>query len=45
MEIVISVKVAKKEGKGYRYPTVWYMVGLEGKVTGGRKKLLAMVGF
>lgn len=44
-EIIMSAKVAKKEGKGYRYPVVGHMVGLEGKVTGDRRKLLAMAGF
>ena len=44
-EILMSAKVAKKEGKGYRYPAVGHMVGLEGKVTGDRKKLLAIAGF
>lgn len=44
-EILMSAKVAKKEGKGYRYPVAGHMVGLEGKVTGDRRKLLAMAGF
>lgn len=44
-EILMSAKVPKKEGKGYSYPVIGRMVGLEGKVTGDRKKLLAMAGF
>lgn len=44
-EILLSAKVAKKEGKGYSYPVIGHMVGLEGKVTGDRRKLLAMAGF
>lgn len=44
-KILMSAKVPKKEGKGYSYPAIGHMVGLEGKVTGERKKLLAMAGF
>lgn len=41
----MSGKVAKKIGKGYEYPVFGHMVGLEGKIQGERKKLLAMAGF
>lgn len=44
-EILMSGKVAKKIGKGYEYPVIGHMVGLEGKIQGERKKLLAMAGF
>lgn len=44
-EILMSAKAPKKEGKGYEYPVIGRMVGLEGKIRGGRKKLLAMAGF
>ena len=44
-EILMAGKVAKKVGKGYEYPTIGHMVGLEGKIIGERKKLLAMAGF
>lgn len=44
-EILLSTKTPKKDGKGYEYPVVGHMVGLEGKIQGSRKKLLAMAGF
>lgn len=44
-EILMSAKAPKKDGKGYGYPAVGHIVGLEGKVTGDRKKLLSMAGF
>ena len=44
-EILMSAKVPKKEGRGYAYPVIGHMVGLEGRVTGDRKKLLAMAGY
>ena len=44
-EILSSTKVPKKEGKGYRYPTIGHVVGLEGSIKGDRQKLLAMAGF
>lgn len=44
-EILMSGKVAKKIGKGYEYPVIGHMVGLEGKIQGERKKLLTMAGF
>lgn len=44
-EILMSAKAPKKDGKGYEYPKIGHMVGLEGKIQGERKKLLAMAGF
>lgn len=44
-EILMAGRVAKKEGEGYEYPVTGYMVGLEGKIQGEHKKLLAMAGF
>lgn len=41
----MAEEVAKKVGKGYEYPTIGHMVGLEGKIIGERKKLFAMSGF
>lgn len=44
-EILMSAKAPKKEGKGYEYPVIGHMVGLEGTIVGDCKKLLAMAGF
>ena len=44
-EILLSAKVPKKEGKGYEYPVIGHLVGLEGSIRGDRKKLLAMAGY
>ena len=44
-EILMSAKAPQKDGKGYEYPAIGHMVGLEGKIQGERKKLLAMAGF
>lgn len=44
-EILMSAKTPKKDGKGYEYPVMGHMVGLEGTIRGDRKKLLAMAGF
>ncbi|MEY8428879.1 ISLre2 family transposase [Lachnospiraceae bacterium 46-15] len=44
-EILMSTKTPKKDGKGYEYPVIGHMVGLEGTIRGDRKKLLAMAGF
>ena len=44
-EILTAAKAPRKDGTGYEYPVIGHMVGLEGKVTGDRKKLLAMSGF
>ena len=44
-EILMSAKVAKKDGKGYEYPGMGHVVGLERKIQGKRKRLLHMVGY
>ena len=44
-EILTAAKAPRKDGKGYEYPVIGHMVGLEGKVTGDRTKLLVMAGF
>lgn len=44
-EILMSAKAPKRDGKGYEYPAIGHMVGLEGKVSGDRRKLLSMAGF
>lgn len=44
-EILLSAKAPKKDGKGYEYPIFGHVVGLEGKIRGGRRKLLSMVGY
>ena len=44
-EILMSGKAPKKDGKGYEYPAIGHVVGLEGKTRGDRRKLLAMAGY
>ena len=44
-EILMAAKVAKKEGKGYEYPRIGHVVGLDGKIQGERKRLLHMAGY
>ncbi len=44
-EILMSAKAPRKDGKGYAYPVMGHMVGLEGRIRGDRKKLLAMAGY
>ena len=44
-EILMSAKAPKKAGKGYAYPALGHVVGLEGKFRGDRRKLLAMAGY
>ena len=44
-EILMSAKAPKKDGKGYEYPAIGHVVGLEGKTRGDRRKLLAMAGY
>lgn len=44
-EILLSAKAPKKDGKGYEYPIFGHVVGLEGKIRGGRRKLLSMAGY
>ena len=43
-EILMSAKAPKKDGKGYQYPAIAHVVGLEGKIQGERKRLLYMAG-
>lgn len=44
-EILTAAKAPKKDGKGYGYPVMGHMVGLDGKIQGDRRKLLAMAGY
>lgn len=44
-EILLSAKAPKKDGKGYAYPVMGHLVGLEGSIRGDGKKLLAMAGY
>ena len=44
-EILMSAKVPKKDGKGYEYPSIGHVVGLDGKIHGERKRLLHMAGY
>ena len=44
-EILMSAKVPEKDGKGYEYPAIGHVVGLEGKIQGERKRLLHMAGY
>ena len=44
-EILMSAKAPKKDGKGYAYPALGHVGGLEGKFRGDRRKLLAMAGY
>ena len=44
-EILTSAKAPQRDGKGYEYPVIGHMVGLEGKIQGERRKLLSMAGF
>lgn len=44
-EILMSAKAPKKDGKGYKYPVIGHLVGLEGSIRGDGRKLLAMAGY
>ena len=44
-EIVMSAKTPTRDGKGYTYPVLGHLVGLDGKVLGDRRKLLVMAGY
>ena len=44
-EILMSAKAPKREGKGYEYPAIGHVVGLDGKIRGERKRLLHMAGY
>ena len=41
----MSAKAPKKEEKGYEYPVMGHVVGLDGKIQGERKRLLHMAGY
>lgn len=45
LEILMSAKAPKKDGKGHEFPVIGHMVRLEGTICGDRTKLLVMVGF
>lgn len=44
-EILMAAKAPKKDGKGYEYPAIGHVVGLDGKIQGERKRLLYMAGY
>ncbi|OUQ21692.1 ISLre2 family transposase [Lachnoclostridium sp. An14] len=44
-EILTAAKAPRKEGKGYDYPAIGHVVGLEGKIQGDRKWLLHLAGY
>lgn len=44
-EILTASKAPKKEGRGYEYPAIGHVVGLEGKIQGDRKWLLHLAGY
>lgn len=44
-EILMAGKAPKKDGKGYEYPAIGHVVGLDGKIQGDRKWLLHMAGY
>lgn len=44
-EILMSAKIPKKVGKGYRYPTMGHLASLDTATKGSRNRLLAMAGF
>ena len=44
-EILTAAQMSKKEGKGYRYPVMGHLVGINMSTRGDRKKLNAMAGY
>ena len=44
-EILTAAKAPRKDGKGYEYPAIGHVVGLEEKVQGDRKWLLHLAGY
>lgn len=44
-EILMAAKAPRKDGKGYAYPVMGHLVGLEGRIRGDGRKLLAMAGY
>ena len=41
----MSAKAPRKDGKGYAYPVMGHLVGLEGGIRGDGRKLLAIAGY
>ena len=41
----MAAKAPKKDGKGYAYPKIDHVVGLDGPINGDGRKLLAMAGY
>lgn len=44
-EILMAGRVGQRAGKGYEYPVIGHLVGLEGSIRGDGRKLLAMAGY
>ncbi len=44
-DILQAAKIKEKIGRGYGYPVVGHVVGLDAKTRGDRKKLISMAGF
>ena len=44
-EILTAAKAPRKDGKGYEYPAIGHVVGVEGKIQGDRKWLLHLAGY
>lgn len=44
-EILTAGRAPKKDGRGYEYPKIGHVVGLDGPIKGDNKKLLAMAGY
>lgn len=44
-DILLSAKAPKKDGKGYSYPVMGHVVGLDMRIRGDRRKLLSMAGY
>ncbi len=44
-DILQAGQVKEKIGKGYRYPVIGRMLGLDTKIRGDRRKLLSMAGY
>lgn len=43
--ILMAAKLLKKDGKGYEYPAIGRVVGLDRKIQRDRKRLLYMAGY
>ena len=44
-DILQASQVKEKLGKGYRYPVIGHILGLDTEIRGDRRKLLSMVGY